>query len=188
MIHGKKRNGNLFKRLTESWGYVKEESEETPLDEQMVQEEGEKKPDADGDGVPDWADKKDGDDELDEGGMYKRNAPPTEREDDEDELEEGGTADRPESKEKGAERVAAADRGRRVNEAGDGTDVSLKSGDEGDEGEEVVEEEATGGSGSSTAGASVSAEEDETNMGGDSSLEETIRRVVTRVLNDITTK
>lgn len=31
-----------------------------------VQEEGEKKPDADGDGVPDWADKKDGDDDKEE--------------------------------------------------------------------------------------------------------------------------
>ena len=183
MIHGKKRNRNLFKRLTESWGYVKEESGETPLDEQMVEEEEEVKEE----GVY-KADEDRGEDELDEGGMYKRNAPPTEREDDEDELEEGGTADRPESKEKGDERVAAADRGRRVNEAGDGTDVSLESGDKGEEGEEVVEEEATGGPESSTSGASVSAEEDETNMSGDSSLEETIRRVVTRVLNDITTK
>ena len=88
MIHGKKRNGNLFKRLTESWGYVKEESEETPLDEQMVEEE-----------------------EVKEEGVYKR--------DEDEELDEGGTADRPESKEKGDERVAAADRGRRVDEAGD---------------------------------------------------------------------
>ncbi len=32
MIHGKKRNANLFKRLTESWGYTKPEG--TSLDEQ----------------------------------------------------------------------------------------------------------------------------------------------------------
>ena len=37
MIHGKKRNGDLFKRLTESWGYSKPENEEvTPLDEEMA--------------------------------------------------------------------------------------------------------------------------------------------------------
>ena len=44
MIHGKKRNGDLFKRLTESWGYTKPETVEeevTPLDEQMAQEEQE---------------------------------------------------------------------------------------------------------------------------------------------------
>lgn len=41
MIHGKKRNGDLFKRLTESWGYTKPETveEETvPLDEEMAAE------------------------------------------------------------------------------------------------------------------------------------------------------
>jgi len=37
MIHGKKRNKDLFRRLTENWGYTK--SEEIPLDEQMAQEE-----------------------------------------------------------------------------------------------------------------------------------------------------
>ena len=39
MIHGKKRNGDLFKRLTESWGYTKPETVEeevTPLDEEMA--------------------------------------------------------------------------------------------------------------------------------------------------------
>lgn len=37
MIHGKKRNGDLFKRLTESWGYSKPETEEAvPLDEEMA--------------------------------------------------------------------------------------------------------------------------------------------------------
>ena len=39
MIHGKKRNGDLFKRLTESWGYTKPETveeETTPLDEEMA--------------------------------------------------------------------------------------------------------------------------------------------------------
>ena len=37
MIHGKKRNGDLFKRLTESWGYSKPETEEVvPLDEEMA--------------------------------------------------------------------------------------------------------------------------------------------------------
>ena len=39
MIHGKKRNGDLFKRLTESWGYTTPETVEeevTPLDEEMA--------------------------------------------------------------------------------------------------------------------------------------------------------
>jgi regulator of protease activity HflC (stomatin/prohibitin superfamily) len=39
MIHGKKRNGDLFKRLTESWGYTNSnntEEEVTPLDEEMA--------------------------------------------------------------------------------------------------------------------------------------------------------
>ena len=41
MIHGKKRNGDLFRRLTESWGYTKSETNEeevTPLDEEMAAE------------------------------------------------------------------------------------------------------------------------------------------------------
>ena len=37
MIHGKKRNKDLFRRLTESWGYTKP-GEATPLDEQMAEE------------------------------------------------------------------------------------------------------------------------------------------------------
>ena len=41
MIHGKKRNGDLFKRLTENWGYTKPkttEEEMIPLDEEMAAE------------------------------------------------------------------------------------------------------------------------------------------------------
>ncbi len=37
MIHGKKRNKDLFRRLTENWGYTKP-GEATPLDEQMAEE------------------------------------------------------------------------------------------------------------------------------------------------------
>ena len=38
MIHGKKRNRDLFKRLTENWGYTKPAEDATPLDEQMAEE------------------------------------------------------------------------------------------------------------------------------------------------------
>jgi len=46
MIHGKKRNKDLFRRLTENWGYTK--SEETPLDEQMAQDGEEEEVQAEG--------------------------------------------------------------------------------------------------------------------------------------------
>lgn len=75
MIHGKKRNGDLFKRLTESWGYTKPETVEeevTPLDEEMA---------ADAETVTEEED-------VQEEGYMKRDDEP-EHKDDEEKMEEG---------------------------------------------------------------------------------------------------
>jgi hypothetical protein len=80
MIHGKRRNRSLFKRLTENWGYTKNideadeaiEEEEIPLDEQMNEEDEE-------------------DEEVVEEAAY----PASRQDDDDEELEEGGKANRP---------------------------------------------------------------------------------------------
>tara|TARA_E500000331_G_scaffold12874_1_gene11555 strand:+ start:1742 stop:2353 length:612 start_codon:yes stop_codon:yes gene_type:complete len=77
MIHGKKRNGDLFRRLTESWGYTKSETNEeeaTPLDEEMA---------ADTETVTEEEEVVEEEEEVQtEGGMYKR-------EDDEDDKDSG---------------------------------------------------------------------------------------------------
>ena len=136
MSHNNRRNKDLFQRLTESWGYTKEEE---PLDEQMAAGEDEEE------------------EEVQEEGVYQRD-------EDEDELEEGGAADRPESKGKG---VDSPDRGKRVSEqaeAEEDEDVVEEQAEEQAEDEDVVEEQA---------------EE------SDEDLEEAIRRVVQKVLNEL---
>ena len=60
------RTGNEEKDQGRDRMHADRVHEEAVDEDAEVQEEGEKKPDADGDGVPDWADKKDGDDNADE--------------------------------------------------------------------------------------------------------------------------
>ena len=60
------RTGNEEKDQGRDRMHADRVHEEAVDEDAEVQEEGEKKPDADGDGVPDWADKKDGDDDKEE--------------------------------------------------------------------------------------------------------------------------
>ena len=223
MIHGKKRNKDLFRRLTENWGYTK--SEETPLDEQMAQEEtveegvfdanhycihhggvhhnGEiamaeavqhVKPDANGH-ISHY------DMKLEDGTILenvaaediqvtnaslakehqmKRDHDPMK--DDEEELDEGGAAARTgnEDKDQGRDRMHAD----RVHEEKE---------------EEELEEMAAQAQGAAAGAAAPAAEEEEEEAPqpvaeaeeedeDSESLEEAIRRVVTKVLSDIVTK
>ena len=225
MIHGKKRNKDLFQRLTENWGYTK--SEETPLDEQMAQEEtveegvfdanhycihhggvhhnGEiamaeavqhVKPDANGH-ISHY------DMKLEDGTILenvaaediqvtnaslakehqmKRDHDPMKDDEDEDKVEEGGAAARTgnEDKDQGRDRMHAD----RVHEEKD---------------EEELEEMATQAGGAAAGAAAPAADEEEEEAPqpvaeaeeedeDSESLEEAIRRVVTKVLSDIVTK
>jgi hypothetical protein len=233
MIHGKKRNKDLFRRLTENWGYTK--SEETPLDEQMAQgEEEEEEVQAEGvfdanhycihhggvhhngevamaEAVQHVAPDADGrishyDMKLKDGTILENVAAEdiqvtnaslaTEhqmkrdhdayKKDDEEELEEGGAAARAgnEEKDNGKDRMHAD----RVHEAA--------------EEEEELEEMATqaggavGGAGAVAPGTEEEEEEETPQPVAEAeeededaeSLEEAIRRVVTKVLSDIITK
>jgi len=145
MIHGKKRNEQLMKRLMESWGYSKSDEEVVPLDEEMAA---------------------DSEDEV------------VEEAEEDEELEEGGRANRKENESEGDERrMGQADRMREdldavpvedEDEEG-GSDAAVEEGVYNrDEDEEEVDEEET-----------------ETEI---SELEETIRKVVQKVLSEFTTK
>ena len=61
------KNNELSTLLTEKWGFgfnlLTESQDEEALNEEGEELEEEKKPDEDGDGVPDWADKKPGEDD-----------------------------------------------------------------------------------------------------------------------------
>jgi len=144
MIHGKKRNKDLFRRLTESWGYTKDE--EIPLDEQVAASEEEE--------------------EVQEEGVYKadedREAP--------DEVEESSNP-RQGNEDRIRDGRGPADRMHEVEEI---------------EAEEELEENA--GDAGVDVGNQKTTDQDEDETGAGDALEETIRRVVTRVLNDITTK
>lgn len=122
MIHGKKRNGDLFKRLTESWGYTKSETNEEeviPLDEEMA---------ADTETVTEEEEVAEEEEEVQtEGGMYKR--------DDDEELEEIEARNTPRKTNGRRPENAMADRVREEEEPADGEEIVAEAD------EEVVEED-----------------------------------------------
>ena len=225
MIHGKKRNKDLFRRLTENWGYTK--SEETPLDEQMAQDGEEEEVQAEGvfdanhycihhggvqhngeiamaEAVQHVKPDENGrishyDMKLEDGTILenvaaediqvtnaslakehqmKRDHDPMK--DDEEDLDEGGAAHKKDP------------RNRRQD------DPRARPMEEAEEPEEELEEMATQAGGAAAGAAAPAADEEEEapqpvaeaeEEDEDSeSLEEAIRRVVTKVLSDIVTK
>ena len=159
MIHGKKRNGDLFKRLTESWGYTKPETveeEAVPLDEEMA---------AESETVTEEEEVVEEEEELKAEGTYKRDEDLDEASD--TELEEGGAAARAGSGHDQGKNRALPDRVHEV-EASANDEVVEEAEEEVVEAkaDEVVEEDA-----------------DTTD-----SLEEAIRRVVKEAIKTIKNK
>ena len=81
MSHEKWRNKELGTLLSESWGFgfdlnrLNESEEDNEKDEEPIEEGEDKKPDEDGDGVPDYADKNPGEDDNKDGDKDDKKKP-----------------------------------------------------------------------------------------------------------------